>query len=190
MQVPDNTAPPIYSYLEFVSGVHKCVDDDECALASTKCHHFANCINNDGSYKCDCKSGYKGDGDKECKIIDACAEMDRCGPNGKCFNVVETGYQCICDKGYYNNKGADIQSADGVEARSGTGLGPCLNIDECLEKAVYTVDGSTIQSYCGQNTVCTDTDGSYNCACKTGYEGDPFVNCNDINECQDWDRRS
>ena len=85
--------PRIYPKLEFVSGLHECVDDDECGLASTECHHFADCNNNDGSYTCTCKNGYKGDGDKECKIIDACGEMDRCGPHGKCFNVITTGYQ-------------------------------------------------------------------------------------------------
>ena len=65
------------------------------------------------------------------------------------------------------------------------GKGECVNINECLERAVYTADGIAISSYCGENTVCTDTDGSYNCACKAGYEGDPYVNCVDINECQD-----
>ena len=172
-----------YSTVEFNS-IYTCVDDDECARASTKCHHFADCTNNDGSYKCDCKDGYKGDGQVDCRIIDACSEMDRCGPNGKCFNVIGTGHQCICDRGYRDASGDTVLGAGGVAVPSGTGLGPCVNINECLERAAYTADGASISAYCGENTVCSDTDGSWNCACKTGYEGDPYVNCRDINECK------
>ena len=38
-------------------------DVDECADGeSNKCHVNALCSNNDGSYTCECKSGYTGDG--------------------------------------------------------------------------------------------------------------------------------
>ena len=118
-----------------------------------------------------------------------CGEMDRCGPNGKCFNIISTGYQCICDEGYRNLDGMGIIDATtSAMGRSGTGQRECLNINECLERAIYTADGTAISSYCGDNTVCTDTDGSYNCACEAGYEGDPYVKCKDINECKDRDQ--
>ena len=109
--------------------------------------------------------------------------------NALCSDYGGTCYQCICDKGYRNQRGKDFTTTGGItqRGRSGTGKGECVNINECLERAVYTADGIAISSYCGENTVCSDTDGSYNCACKPGYEGDPYVNCVDINECQDWD---
>ena len=44
-----------------------------------------------------------------------------------------------------------------------------LDIDECL----------TSKHTCHDNATCTDTDGSYNCTCNTGYEGDG-VNCTGI----------
>ena len=30
----------------------------------------------------------------------------------------------------------------------------------------------------------TDTDGSYLCECKSGYDGDGKYNCRDVNECK------
>ena len=41
-----------------------------------------------------------------------------------------------------------------------------LDVDECAGG----IDN------CADEAVCTDTDGSYNCACNTGYTGDG-VNC-------------
>jgi len=37
---------------------------------------------------------------------------------------------------------------------------------------------------CSVNGICTNTIGSYSCACKTGYTGDGFIgNCKDVDEC-------
>ena len=44
-------------------------------------------------------------------------------------------------------------------------------MDECLRKP------------CGQNAVCSNTEGSYQCACKQGLTGDPFTACSDTDEC-------
>ena len=38
-------------------------------------------------------------------------------------------------------------------------------------------------SPCGNNTTCTNTEGSFTCSCVTGYQGDPYTTCSDINEC-------
>ena len=37
-------------------------------------------------------------------------------------------------------------------------------------------------SRCDENANCTNTDGSYNCSCNHGYEGDGF-NCTGNNIC-------
>ena len=37
-------------------------DIDECSLKTHNCHPAANCRNSWGSYECECKTGYKGDG--------------------------------------------------------------------------------------------------------------------------------
>ena len=44
-----------------------------------------------------------------------------------------------------------------------------LDIDECS-------DGSHT---CDSNALCTNTDGSFNCICDNGYEGDGF-NCSEF----------
>ena len=36
---------------------------------------------------------------------------------------------------------------------------------------------------CHANADCINTDGSFECSCKDGYEGDGNV-CDDVNECQ------
>ena len=38
------------------------VDIDECDLDSHGCSENATCTNTDGSYTCECKDGYYGDG--------------------------------------------------------------------------------------------------------------------------------
>ena len=37
---------------------------------------------------------------------------------------------------------------------------------------------------CDANAACTDTEGSYTCACLDGFEGDGLT-CSNINECAD-----
>ena len=36
---------------------HLCVDIDECKLGTSRCQQL--CINEDGSYTCDCRSGFQ-----------------------------------------------------------------------------------------------------------------------------------
>ena len=36
---------------------------------------------------------------------------------------------------------------------------------------------------CHANADCINTDGSFECSCKDGYQGDGNV-CDDVNECQ------
>ncbi|KAF0026514.1 hypothetical protein F2P81_021251 [Scophthalmus maximus] len=43
-------------------------DNDECAAGTHKCSHHAVCLNTQGSYKCRCKSGFRGNG-FECSAI-------------------------------------------------------------------------------------------------------------------------
>ena len=38
------------------------LDVDECTTGTHNCHVNATCNNTKGSYECDCKDGYNGDG--------------------------------------------------------------------------------------------------------------------------------
>lgn len=56
-----------------------CVDVDECAEGLDNCSIDAICQNTVKSYKCICKSGYKGDG-KHCEGKDRTGARWRCNP--------------------------------------------------------------------------------------------------------------
>ena len=43
------------------------IDIDECETKSNNCHPNAKCINNEGSFTCQCKPNYDGDGITNCQ---------------------------------------------------------------------------------------------------------------------------
>ena len=45
----------------------QCPDVDECGLGLHDCHADAKCTNTHGSYNCQCKRGFIGDGKTSCK---------------------------------------------------------------------------------------------------------------------------
>ena len=42
------------------------VDINECTESPSVCHQNANCTNTNGSYSCQCLTGYNGDGNLDC----------------------------------------------------------------------------------------------------------------------------
>ncbi|CAH3140748.1 unnamed protein product [Pocillopora meandrina] len=128
-------------------------DINECATEEQSCSVDAVCNNTKGSYDCECKPGFSGDG-WTCKDIDECGtEEHSCSADAVCNNT-EGSYNCSCKPGY---------SGDGWS---------CKDIDECA-----TQDHS-----CSADAVCRNTKGSHNCTCKPGYSGDGRT-CQDIDEC-------
>jgi protein kinase C-binding protein NELL len=51
------------------------------------------------------------------------------------------------------------------------------DVDECREK------GGQSGHFCGANTVCKNTLGSYKCECLPGYKRVDRLNCKEHNEC-------
>uniref|UniRef100_A0A3Q2P3T4 Signal peptide, CUB domain, EGF-like 2 n=1 Tax=Fundulus heteroclitus TaxID=8078 RepID=A0A3Q2P3T4_FUNHE len=93
---------------------------DPCAEGSDGCHIDAICQTTQGSYKCTCKGGFKGDG-KQCegksertepmlgKHMHSCgvcsSDIDECDPeyNGGCVhecNNIPGNYRCTCYDGF------------------------------------------------------------------------------------------
>uniref|UniRef100_A0AAR2JPM1 Signal peptide, CUB and EGF-like domain-containing protein 3 n=1 Tax=Pygocentrus nattereri TaxID=42514 RepID=A0AAR2JPM1_PYGNA len=97
------------------------------------------CQNTLKSYKCICKSGYKGDG-KHCEDIDECATDYNGGCVHECINI-PGNYRCTCYDGFR-------LAHDGHN---------CLDVDECAE-------GNG-----GCQQVCVNMMGSYECRCKEGF---------------------
>uniref|UniRef100_A0A3P9QIY2 Signal peptide, CUB domain, EGF-like 2 n=1 Tax=Poecilia reticulata TaxID=8081 RepID=A0A3P9QIY2_POERE len=112
---------------------------DPCAEGSDGCHIDAICQTTQGSYKCTCKGGFKGDG-KHCEDIDECDLEYNGGCVHECTNI-PGNYRCTCYDGF--NLANDGHN--------------CLDVDECM----FNNGGC-------QHT-CVNTVGSYECRCKDGF---------------------
>ncbi|XP_042341720.1 signal peptide, CUB and EGF-like domain-containing protein 2 isoform X5 [Plectropomus leopardus] len=112
---------------------------DPCAEGSDGCHIDAICQTTQGSYKCTCKAGFKGDG-KHCEDIDECDLEYNGGCVHECNNI-PGNYRCTCHDGF--NLAHDGHN--------------CLDVDECK----FNNGGC-------QHT-CVNTMGSYECRCKEGF---------------------
>lgn len=78
-----------------------CFDIDEC-LHPNACGNGAICINEEGSYRCDCPPGFSGDARSVgCSDMDECSRSP-CGRNAQCRNS-EGSFQCLCPDGHYGN---------------------------------------------------------------------------------------
>ncbi|XP_063738154.1 signal peptide, CUB and EGF-like domain-containing protein 2 isoform X4 [Eleginops maclovinus] len=112
---------------------------DPCAEGSDGCHIDAICQTTQGSYKCTCRAGFKGDG-KHCEDIDECDFEYNGGCVHECNNI-PGNYRCTCYDGF--NLAHDGHN--------------CLDVDECK----FNNGGC-------QHT-CVNTMGSYECCCKEGF---------------------
>ncbi|KPP66637.1 CD97 antigen precursor-like [Scleropages formosus] len=86
----------------------KCIDVDECIQPSEVCGKNAQCINTNGSYYCQCDSGFESTShtanftltEGSCIDINECFKVrDVCGPSATCTNAIGS-YFCSCVKGY------------------------------------------------------------------------------------------
>ncbi|XP_035788018.1 fibulin-1-like isoform X3 [Anopheles albimanus] len=138
----------------------RCEDVDECSMHGTKvCHHNSHCINTIGSFRCECKEGFKKQGSSDiiCTDVDECTEIPGLC-HQRCLNYWGS-YRCGCNPGYrlsYNNR-------------------TCDDLDECEEyKSTNLCVG-----------YCENTPGSYACRCPKGYKlGADGRSCIDIDECR------
>ena len=98
--------------------------------------------------------------------MDECAlGTDNCHQNASCTDT-EGSFNCTCNPGFEGD-GVNCTSMPGVSAVCLILNVTCLSdIDEC---AMGTDN-------CHMYAECTDTEGSFNCTCNPGFEGDG-VNC-------------
>jgi len=145
---------------------------------------LARCWNTVGSFTCQCRLGYAGNG-TYCKDIDECSTSSlRCHKSSQCINTPGS-YVCVCAPGLialgsfcvdldecqssrgrchpaatcYNSVGGfQCKCGNGWDAsvRNGQGLGGCIDRNECLSPDV-----------CYSNRTCTNLVGSYSCVCST-----------------------
>ncbi|CAN1288896.1 Vacuolar-sorting receptor 3 [Linum perenne] len=87
-----------YSHCE-VSGPGRCkINNGGCWHESRDGHAFSACLDVDGG-KCQCPTGFKGDGGNTCVDIDECKERKACQcPECNCANTWGS-YDCSCSEG-------------------------------------------------------------------------------------------
>ncbi|CAH3133140.1 unnamed protein product, partial [Porites lobata] len=107
------------------------------------------------------------------KDLDECTTGSHsCDVNSICQNTVGS-YKCSCNAGYTGdgkpcNGRFNISYSNALYVTYNSHA----DIDEC----------STHSHSCGVNAVCSNTVGSYACACKAGFTGDGKT-CSDVDEC-------
>jgi len=130
----------------FVGEGFHCEDVDECIIGDNVCGSPDRlCLNNEGSFSCECGTGFTRNIGDDCEDIDECATNPRdvCPYMTECINTVGS-FICDCkEPGYL---------ADGKQ---------CVDIDEC-KNGNHT---------CMENAVCVNALGSFVCFCAVGYTG-------------------
>ncbi|XP_055595503.1 fibulin-1 isoform X2 [Uranotaenia lowii] len=139
---------------------HRCEDVNECDLHKGKvCPQNSDCLNTVGSYRCDCKEGFRKARPEDliCTDVDECSEVPGLC-HQRCINYWGS-YRCGCEPGYrlaMNNR-------------------TCDDVDECEE---YKSNNLCVG-------ICENTPGSYSCRCPQGYKvGHDGRSCIDIDECE------
>ncbi|XP_072017956.1 uncharacterized protein [Amphiura filiformis] len=149
-----------------------CRNINECQRGIDNCHRYANCIDNPGSFTCECSNGYAGDG-RTCIRLDGRSCADRpCFPNVVCQDVplrrilsspdwqslrIIKLYQCgECPEGY---------EGDGET---------CSDANECL----------TGEHNCHRDARCINERGAHRCECRDGFIGDGVNFCVPIDPTQ------
>ncbi|XP_050313522.1 fibrillin-2-like [Anthonomus grandis grandis] len=129
-------------------------DLNECELMPNVCEG-GECVNTDGSFRCDCANGYTLDETgKKCVDENECFMNPNVCGNGTCSNLVG-GFECSCNDGF----------APGP-------MQVCEDINECLE----------LGNQCAFR--CHNVPGSFRCICPYGYSLAPDGrHCQDVDEC-------
>uniref|UniRef100_F6S5F0 Uncharacterized protein n=1 Tax=Ciona intestinalis TaxID=7719 RepID=F6S5F0_CIOIN len=169
-----------------------CQDVDECypEEEEKQCGFNAYCVNNPGSYTCICESGYLGDGQYtcECKLgfigdgincygsgnycedVDECKVFDFCHMYATCENH-QGSFSCNCKPGFAGNGYVCQALYFSTIFRNNADIDECLNnMSNCLR------DGTSS---------CSNTIGSYFCACADGFRGDGITTCTKVNKPND-----
>merc|ERR1712142_1310565 len=166
-------------------------DKDKCDLGEDDCHDNAVCTDTDGSFTCACKFGYSGDG-KTCTSTQwFCAvHIDKGvllkswtleGARAQLAHGSQANRQAIIPM--TGNKAGDPHTLDKSWDGGSMWWGDWHDINKMQRMCTGDKDKCDLgEDDCHDNAVCTDTDGSFTCACKSGYSGDGKT-CTNKDEC-------
>jgi len=188
-------------YTQLTAGA-ACTDVDECTAGGNDCSANATCSNTVGSFTCACKPGFFGDG-VTCTACPAGQVQPNPGqsscvacPAGQYDDGDEVCATCAsaCTANAYEQTACT--SATNRVCTACTDITGCAVAETCTTDAdsvcATCVDGYTQLSAgaacadvdectaggndCSANATCSNTVGSFTCACKPGFFGDG-VNC-------------
>ncbi|CAG0918165.1 unnamed protein product [Notodromas monacha] len=171
----------------------ECRDIDECQgyRGSQVCSRSSECENTIGSYRCNCKQGFKqGEDGRTCigklscftyiyTVFSFIFTNFQCRRN-TCIDVTQNLDECTEVDNICQQKCVNFWGSYHCTCELGYKLNPdkrsCTDIDECEDyKAVGT-------SLC--IGMCVNTPGSYKCSCPAGYKlSSDGRRCEDVNEC-------
>ena len=146
-EVGSFTCPCESTGYERLSQSADCSDVDECIASSTCPETNEECQNIQGSYICECKTGFERSEISQCIDIDECTlSVDLCpGPFDNCENNIGS-FDCPCDSPGYQRASESVD---------------CSDINECdLPEACVG---------------CENLVGSYTCDCEPGLRQYPAV---------------
>ena len=119
------------------------------------CGLNAVCINQYGSYSCECLKGYM----PQYSSIFECEDFDECST--ECTNDCDKELgNCINTMGSFSCSCIEVYTGTGHEKQ-------CFDIYECL----ILKNQTQILNNCDQNADCFNLIGSYYCKCKHGFYG-------------------
>nr|KAG5696567.1 hypothetical protein BaRGS_030435 [Batillaria attramentaria] len=145
-------AGEVWSALD-CSATYECRDGEVITTPRT-CSDNSECINRAGELVCECKEGFKGDGNmpdgckediNECAINTALCSSDK----QRCENT-EGSYRCVCRDGYR------------MDANNN-----CVDQNECMQ----------VPNPCPDNSQCINLPGGYSCQCCAGYDATAIGTC-------------
>ncbi|XP_018494885.2 low-density lipoprotein receptor-related protein 1B-like [Galendromus occidentalis] len=146
------------TYEKFRCTTNDTCEEDHSCLSSVKQSDPVACI--DG-ISCRCPQGYAFNAEKSrCEDVDECVDGNHnCEFRFLCVNTIG-GYQCSCPAGFRDRPETTTLRVPISTTESEKNDFPCDDIDECKENL----------HNCQFN--CSNTPGSYECLCKTGYRQD------------------
>ncbi|CAG2228191.1 unnamed protein product [Mytilus edulis] len=152
-----NNCSATISTCQNTDGGYTCRYVDECTSESDDCEQ--DCVNNVGSYNCQCFFGYELNNDrKTCKqVSDPCGTLSNLTCSYACRLKDSTAF-CYCQSGYVLQ--ADNQT--------------CTDINECNDDS---------KNLCFDKSTCSNIAGSFKCSCTIGQ----FLE-NDRRTCSDCDQ--
>uniref|UniRef100_A0A8C5FIP8 Nidogen 2 n=1 Tax=Gadus morhua TaxID=8049 RepID=A0A8C5FIP8_GADMO len=149
-----------------------------CYSGSHACDTSAQCLPEEGqSYRCECATGYQGDG-HYCYDVDECAEgLAPCGPGADCVNLPGS-HRCQCHFGYeFSFDGRSCVEHQQIISPTTLVLHSCARMKrgEIVCRVVCFLDVDECQSSpCHADAGCSNGPGSFRCQCRPGFHGDGF----------------